>query len=355
MRAVPELSVVVATYNRADTLRETLRHLAAQTLDPARFEVLVVDDGSPDDTPAMVESARPECPFELKFMRHSNRGPGFTQNRGIREARAPLVLLIADDIFLAPGALQGHLDAHARRPGRGVAILGCVLQSPRLTQTVFLSKWDPWHLGELPDDTLLPYYMFWACNISFKREFMLAHGMFREERGRGGAAAHEDAELGHRLLAHGLEVRTARAALGHHHHVETLEGTLRRSYERGINFHEFRALVPHPEIDVIYRDYGLAFLLAEAPRLRGERREYLMPGDRSLARLGARYLLRIALFNRVTVRVLWLPLFELAERSRWAASLVREGMYRGTVVHYFRRGCRDAERRFGALPQPRPG
>ena len=30
----------------------------------------------------------------------------------------------------------------------------------------------------------LPYYMFWACNISFRREFMLAHGMFRDEMGR---------------------------------------------------------------------------------------------------------------------------------------------------------------------------
>jgi cellulose synthase/poly-beta-1,6-N-acetylglucosamine synthase-like glycosyltransferase len=42
-----ELSVVVPAYNRQQTLRETLRHLAEQEPDPAEYEVVIVDDGSP--------------------------------------------------------------------------------------------------------------------------------------------------------------------------------------------------------------------------------------------------------------------------------------------------------------------
>ena len=186
MTGAPAISVVVATYNREETLRETLAHLAAQSIPPGQFEVIVIDDGSTDGTRAAVEEEMAADRFPLKYLQHANRGPGYTQNRGIREARAAIVLLIADDIFLAPGALAAHLAIHAGNPAECVAVLGRVLQSPKLTHSVFLSRWDPWRLGNLPDGKALPYTMFWACNMSFKRDFMLRHGMFRDE---GGAPA----------------------------------------------------------------------------------------------------------------------------------------------------------------------
>src|SRR5216684_4744505 len=105
----PKLSVVMATYNRAETLRETLRHLAEQELDPADYEVIVVDDGSPDDTRAVVEEWVPRAPFRLTYLHHENHGPGYTQNRGLEVAQAPLVLLMADDILMSPPALPAHL------------------------------------------------------------------------------------------------------------------------------------------------------------------------------------------------------------------------------------------------------
>lgn len=353
MSGSPEISVVVATYNRAATLRETLACLRAQSLGHGRFEVIVVDDGSSDDTRETVEQDRALCAFDFTYLRHPNRGPGFTQNRGIREARAPIVLLIADDIFLAPSALEAHLAMHAAHPAATTAVLGRVLQSPTLDDTVFLSKWDPWHLGGLPDGMALPYTMFWACNISFKREFMFRHGMFRDEMGRAGAAAHEDVELGYRLQQHGLQIRCGQGALGYHHHVETLEGTLRRSRQRGLNWYDFRQQVPEVEIDITYRVYDLATLWFRRSELTGSRRAFLLESDRSLPKLAFRYLLRCALFNRASVRLVWLPLFAAAERSRLVARLVHENMYRGVVVHYFIRGFREACRQYGSLPLSR--
>lgn len=350
--SVPSLSVVVATYNRAETLRDTLRHLLAQTMHPGAFEVIVVDDGSPDNTADIVAAVQRDSQHEIHYLQHPNRGPGYTQNRGVRVARAPIVLLIADDIFLAPGALQAHLDSHARHAGGGeVAVLGRVLQSPGLTQSVFLTKWDPWHLGALPDGVEMPYYMFWACNISLRREFMLARGMFTEERGRAGAAAHEDVELGHRLYEHGLRVVYSRDAWGHHHHVETLEGSLKRSYERGLNWHDFRRRLPHPEIDVAYRSYTPATLLANRRELTGSRRQFLAGADQSMVWLVARWLQRALMFNRFTSKRLWLPLFAAAERRPRVARWMHENMYRGVIVHYFIVGVRDGHRRFGGSPQ----
>lgn len=342
--ATPRISVVVATYNRAETLRQTLHHLQAQSLPADAYEVIVVDDGSSDNTGAVVEAMRERGKLALEYLHHANRGPGYTQNRGIRAARSPVVLLIADDIWLCPNALAAHLAVHERDSAAEVAVLGRVLQSPGLTQTVFLSKWEPFRLGDLPDRERLPYYMFWACNISFNREFMLQRGMFTDAMGRAGPAAHEDVELGYRLHQHGLRIIFCREALGHHHHVETLEGTLRRSYQRGLNWLDFRRRVSQPEIDIMYRTYNLPLLLARRADLAGSRREYLMAADRSLLRMSMRYLLRSVVFNRLTVNVVWLPLFAGAERIRWLGTCMSDKMYRGVVVYYFLKGLRDGGR-----------
>src|SRR5437868_15370592 len=96
-RPIPSLSVVMATYNRAATIYETLQHLADQDIAPSEYEVIVIDDGSSDNTREVVESAQAWAPFKLTYLHHSNRGPGYTQNRGIALAAAPVLLLMADD------------------------------------------------------------------------------------------------------------------------------------------------------------------------------------------------------------------------------------------------------------------
>lgn len=346
----PRITVVLATYNRAETLSETLRHLQEQTLPSHAFEVIVVDDGSPDNTRDIAAQWQRQARFAMQYLHHPNRGPGHTQNRGIRLARAPIVLLIADDIFLAPGALAAHLARHDANAEGEIAVLGRVLQSPRLTGSVFLTKWDPWHLGDLPDGLEMPYYMFWACNISFRRDFMLQNGMFGDAMGRAGAAAHEDVELGYRLHQHGMRVFYDRGALGLHHHVETLDGSLRRSYQRGLNWLDFRRRVPQPEVDIAYRAYNLATLVAHRAELLGSRKPYLMGADKSLLWLALRHAQRVLLFNRLTTRLFWLPVFNAAERMRWLAACMHEKMYRGVIVHYFIAGCRDGRARFGGAP-----
>lgn len=343
MSAPPALSVVMATYNRADTLTETIRHLTDQDLDPQAFEVIIADDASPDETCAVVERAIARVPFHLKLLRNDrNRGPGYTENRGIREARAPLILLMADDIWMVRGALRAHLEFHRRHPEPWLAAMGCVLQSPRLNDTVFLRKWDPFRFREIGEATELPYYRFWANNVSVKRAFLLEHGLFREPRGRGGAPAHEDAELGYRLHKAGMKIVYNPSALGYHYHHVTLQGATKRWYERGLNWGALWKLVPEPEIPVIYHVLTWRTLGDHVRALFGSRRSYLMPHNRNVAALLLGHLARAVGFNAVTVKHFWWPLLERAESSPLLARFMSARLYRLFLYYHFIKGVRDA-------------
>jgi glycosyltransferase involved in cell wall biosynthesis len=346
------LSVVMATFNRAETLKLTIGHLAAQTLDPACFEVIVVDDGSSDGTRDVVESRIGKVPFSMRYLWHTNRGPGYTQNRGLEAARAPVVLLMADDILMSSGALTAHLARHDARPEPEVAVLGRVKQSTMLTQSTFLRTWDPFRFSAFDNKIELPYYRFWACNISAKRDFLLRNGPFREHRGRAGAAAHEDPELGYQLHKAGLRIVYCPEASADHYHVVSFDEACKRRYMQGMNFGEFRRYAPVPEIPVAYHVLSWDTLPDHFRAWFGPRRKYLEPADRNPVLLIARHLARSLVFNRITVPWLWRPLLVQAESSSLLSRLVGPQMYRGVTFHYFLEGCRNGDRTFGKVPRP---
>ena len=343
------LSVVMATYNRAEIIRKTLRHLAEQQVDPADYEVIVVDDGSPDHTRAVVEEWMTRAPFRLRYLHHSNHGPGYTQNRGIEAAEAEIVLLMADDIFMTPPALKAHIETHRAYPQQEVAVVGRVDEAPPLDQSVFMRKWVHWtQYREFTGLQELPYWRFMACNISVKRSFVLRYGPYREEMGRAGPAAHEDPQLGYRLSRGNIRILYCPQALGLHHHPTTFEAACGRRYMQGLNFGEFHHHAPVPEIPVAYHVLTWRTLPDHISALFGPRRQYLMPADRNPAVLLSRHMLRVLLFNSLMVRGLWEPMVRAAERSPAIARLMHWQLYRGVLFHHFLRGCRDGYRMFDA-------
>ena len=225
MSTQPAISVVIATFNRRDVLAVTLERLASQSVSASDFEVLVVDDGSSDDTSQIAEAMGSSMPYSLRYFRHENRGPGYTENRGIQEARSELVLLMADDIWASPELLEQHLWAHARQPQENIAVLGRVVQAPELPPSNLQKNWDPFRYDRFNGREFVESIYFFACNISVKRKFLLEHGMFEERK----AAAHEDVERGYRLGQKGLKIYYQPRALGYHYHVETLSNACLRA------------------------------------------------------------------------------------------------------------------------------
>jgi glycosyltransferase involved in cell wall biosynthesis len=105
----PIVSVIVCTYNRAGLLTKCLNNLVAQTLDPALFEIIVVNNNSIDDTPQAADAFNSKfrnfrCVFE------KNQGLSYARNRGIDEAHGEYLVYLDDDALAPPEYLSNLVN-----------------------------------------------------------------------------------------------------------------------------------------------------------------------------------------------------------------------------------------------------
>ena len=228
MSAVPRVSVVVPTSRRPDALPRTLEALERQTVPAGTFEVLVVYDPADDDPGAVAAMvAAPRRSYEARVLEHHGGGVSGARNVGWRNARAPLVLFLGDDIVPAPVLVAEHLSWHEREPGEEVAVLGHVRWARELRVTPFM-RWledgNQFDYGSIAGEEA-SWAHFYACNASLKRSLIERAGGFDEQRF---PFLYEELEMARRLADQGLRLRYNRAAEGEHLHVKALEDWRKR-------------------------------------------------------------------------------------------------------------------------------
>src|SRR5690242_8788112 len=93
-----DVSVVIPTRDRAETLERTLDVLAAQKAPPGGFELVVVDNGSTDATADVLRRAQERLPVPLAALHEPRPGPAAARNAGVRRAAGNVILFLGDDM-----------------------------------------------------------------------------------------------------------------------------------------------------------------------------------------------------------------------------------------------------------------
>lgn len=216
--ATPILTVIVPAYRCAAMLRACLAGLLASDLPRAQWELIVVDDGSPDDTPVVAATAAD------RVLRVANgpRGPGHARNEGAKVARGDVLLFVDADVVVAPGTLSATAALFAADPTL-TAAFGAYDDAPADPGLVsqyrnLLHRWVHLrHAGEAET--------FWAGCGAVRRADFLAVGGF--DTVRFPRPQVEDIELGYRLRARGGRIVLDPAMQGKHLKRWTLWGMLR--------------------------------------------------------------------------------------------------------------------------------
>ncbi len=215
MSAAPEISVVIPTCGRADTLRDVLGSLFHQTFDPEKVEICVILDGEAPQAAAVVAEQADRATRPVLTIRQPRSGQGIARNHGIRRATGRIILMLDDDIVCVPDLLSQHARHHEGRDDR--VVTGALPVEKLDLEPAHQRDLRRWWDGEM-EERASPHHQpsfrdFATGNVSVPRSRLVEVGGFDADfTGYG----REDYELGYRLLRAGLHFVHEPRAIGLH-------------------------------------------------------------------------------------------------------------------------------------------
>lgn len=219
-----DVSVILCTYNRCESLTTALESLKASVVPPpTEWELLIVDNKSKDATREVAERFCERNPQRFRYIFEANQGLSNARNRGIREAKGEILVFVDDDVTVEPSWLA-NLTSDLKS-GEWAGAGGRILIPPGFTPPRWLALDGPWRqgavlcahfdLGDTPGAlTEAPY----GTNMAFRKEMFDRYGLFRADLGLqpGRELRNEDTEFGNRLLAGGERLRYVPSAVVYH-------------------------------------------------------------------------------------------------------------------------------------------
>jgi glycosyltransferase involved in cell wall biosynthesis len=241
-----EISTIIPTRNRADLLPLALDALRKQSLCKSRFEVIIVDDGSTDNTQSVLKEFED---LPLRVFRQNQAGIAAAKNLGIFASRSPILLFLDDDDVADQDLLAAHLITHRRYPTPSVAVLGQTdlasdLATNPLMQHVTKVGCQLFSYGWMTPGAMLDYTCFWGGRSSCKRSLLVEHGIFNPNFTFGC----EDIELSWRLKRVGIRVVYEPAAKSTMMRKLTFRDFCNRQFRQGRAQRRFASLYPDLEV-----------------------------------------------------------------------------------------------------------
>ena len=227
-------TIQLCTYDRARLLERVLDACFEQTVPADAYEVVLIDDGSSDATPAVVESARSRATCAFTAIRQENTGLARARNAGIARASGERIIFIDDDVLPVPSFVAEHLRSHDAAPE--AIVRGAVVNTTSF-EHLPPPVWTPRNYSG---------NYFWTSNVSAPLATVRRLGGFTESFHEYGW---EDIELGLRLRFSGTRAVFNRFALAFHYkpppRAENVEGMVRQARAQGRTARQLLDLHPH--------------------------------------------------------------------------------------------------------------
>lgn len=192
---IPEVSVVIPSYNRCGSMLDLLADITKQK--DVHFEVIVVDDCSSDDSVTRIKEAFPQVRI---FVNDSNGGPAVTRNRGINESNAKIIVSIDSDVSIPDRlCLRKAVDTFQSLPQ--AAGLAFRLFQPDGKTEDFARWWHPVPIEKYANKRFETDY-FSGTGCAFRKEALLNAGLYPEIL----YMHYEEYELAYRILDTGMSI-----------------------------------------------------------------------------------------------------------------------------------------------------
>jgi len=233
------ISIIMPCYNRAHDLLRVLQAYDKQTTKEP-FEIIAIDDASKDRTFEVLSTYIPQS-YTLRYLRQEvNQGPAAARNRGIAVSKAPLVLIVGDDILPDKNFVHWHIQAHKYFPEDEVVILGRVIWPKDMPCNTLMRHIDgvgaeQFSYHYLKNGHKYDFRHFYTANISLKKSLLDSLDKWFDTEFLH--AAFEDVEFSYRLTKLGMKIIYLSSPIGFHYHYHTIWSFSVRQYNSGLMAH----------------------------------------------------------------------------------------------------------------------
>lgn len=235
-----QFSIVIPAYNRPRRLAECIASIGALEYDRRRFEVIVVDDGSPRDLRQVVEAFAGELP--IRYHRQPNAGPASARNAGARLARGRNLVFTDDDCAPAADWLTRYAERFCQAPDvlLGGQVINALADDPYAVASQVLTDYAYESSAAGRGCRVGGYWLFMTANIACSAEGFRRLGGFDTSFP---LAAGEDYDFCHRWQHGGGRAMFVPEAVILHRHAYTLRSFLRQHFGYGRGQLQFRQRV----------------------------------------------------------------------------------------------------------------
>lgn len=169
-----QVSIIIPTFNRQKTLIRTLDSLFAQTFPQENFEIIIVNDGSTDDTEKTILDIKRNHP-NISYIRQSNKGIAAARNKGIISSKGEIIGFTDDDCIVDSFWIQNAVKSLNNTTFCGV-------QGKTLPESTIVRKKMLFHYAHSVKYTGKENYKsYQTCNIFYRKKYLIEISCFDEQ------------------------------------------------------------------------------------------------------------------------------------------------------------------------------